>query len=52
MRKCQLAVRNDAEVLHFKLVDGAWKSCEEVLEILLVGVEANLLTRREHVENK
>jgi len=52
MGKCQLAVRNDAEVLHFKFVDGAWESCEEVLEILSVGVEANVLTRRDRVENK
>src|SRR5260370_30731526 len=37
----QLVARYNAEVLNFKLIDGAWKSTEKVLPILFVGFETN-----------
>src|SRR6266852_1011303 len=52
LRIGQIAVRHDAKVLDFKLIDRAWKGREEVLPILLVVIETNVLARRCHVENK
>src|SRR6266699_1340332 len=52
VRVGQFAVRHDAEVLDFKLIDSARKGREKVLPVLLVVIEADVLARRCHIENK